>query len=365
MSSRFRIISIISIVGLWFADLAWAQGLTDEQKRKAAKSSELSGLPVLFRTPETGAGIGGVLIFVPKQTRRNPEPVITGFMYTEKKQFLWAMGTKQYVGDSGLTVFGYAELLDYPQSFFGIGSSTDKDAEEIYVERRQVWELGIEYPVYSHLELGIGVRSRSSEFRDLEAGKMLDSGLIPGIDGGRQQALQTHLNWQTTDDLFYPGSGEHITFAFRDFPATLGSEYPFYQTVMDVRIYRTVLPKSILAFRGYWLNQKGEVPFYQLGQLGGHDLLRGYFKGRYRGRKLALAEWEWRQRISRRVALVGFMGGGDVADQNAEFKLASLKPSYGAGGRYQIADQQKINLRFDIGVGESGPQVYLYIMEAF
>jgi hypothetical protein len=44
-----------------------------------------------------------------------------------------------------------------------------------------------------------------------------------------------------------------------------------------------------------------------------------------------------------------------------------LKPSYGTGVRYQISPKQKINVRLDVGWGEDqgGPQIYLYVMEAW
>ncbi|MDQ3231672.1 MAG: hypothetical protein M3Q07_07615, partial [Pseudobdellovibrionaceae bacterium] len=60
-------------------------------------------------------------------------------------------------------------------------------------------------------------------------------------------------------------------------------------------------------------------------------------------------------------------GVGSVAHDWHEMTDSALKSSYGTGVRYQISPKQKINVRLDVGWGhdQGGPQIYLYVMEAW
>ena len=58
----------------------------DELSSKETSSDwEISGLPAFIRSPETGLGLGGVMVVVPPATGKRENPITTGIMYTEKK----------------------------------------------------------------------------------------------------------------------------------------------------------------------------------------------------------------------------------------------------------------------------------------
>jgi outer membrane translocation and assembly module TamA len=96
-------------------------------------------------------------------------------------------------------------------------------------------------------------------------------------------------------------------------------------------------------------------------------LLRGYFLGRYRDRKLAAVQFELRLPTSEKWGAVLYTGAGDVAPTWDKMTFASSKPAGGAGVRYRISDAQKVNLRLDFawGVKTPNPSVYLSLAEAF
>lgn len=344
-----------------------AQDIDEGQKRTAAEVSELGVMPAVFRTPETGLGVGAVFIYTADTSQRKPSPLITGIMYTEQEQLLWAIGTKQNFDDGRFALFGFGEITKYPQKFYGIGRSTRLEDEEVFEENRYAFDLGGEMRVYQNLSLGMGYTGRQDFNKSFEAAGNLVQGKIPGSEGGHQNGMLLSMNWDTTDDLFYASTGQKITLTYTKFAEAWGSDYPFDGIKIDARDYRTLNAKTIFATHLYALSLNEEPPFYQLGQLGGNSLLRGYFKGRYRDRKMSILQSEIRWSYNQTWRFAAFAGMGNVYRDWDEFSAARLRPSYGAGIRYQITPKQKINLRLDVGLGdpEEGAQIYLYVMEAF
>ncbi|HTD40879.1 MAG TPA: hypothetical protein VK671_09680, partial [Mucilaginibacter sp.] len=94
-------------------------------------------------------------------------------------------------------------------------------------------------------------------------------------------------------------------------------------------------------------------PFYLLPALGNDEMMRGYYNGRYRDRNFIAGQTELRYRIWDRVAIVGFLGTGEVA--HSSFSLNALKPDYGGGIRYFFDTEKGLSVRADYGIGEKVP----------
>lgn len=369
---RWKLSSLALLVfSLWPNLQLLAQDVTDDQKRSAADmaNTEFSGLPLIFRTPETGLALGGVLLYTSGLDQKRPSPIISGLMYTEKKQILWGVGARKILPGQTSSLYMYSELAKFPQTFFGLGSNTRLYDASSYLEERQLLEFGGDYELLSHLSIGGGLILRNDHFISLEP---LDKGLLGkhqfyGEEGGMQRGIQTYLLWESTDDNFFPSQGMKIQVFKQDYLKEMGSAYPFSAQKLDARFYQLLTPDWIQAHQIFIQNQNGNPSFYQLAQLGGNDILRGYYKGRYRDRKLIVLQSESRFRVSKYWNWVAFAGLGDVAHSWEGMTEAEIKPSIGSGVRYQISPQQKINVRLDIGWGQDqgGPQVYLYVMEAY
>ncbi len=344
-----------------------AQEVSDANKRNAADLSEFAGLPAIFRTPESGLGLGAVFIYTQDTSLTKPSPIISGLMYSEKKQLLWVLGTKQTFDDGRFSLISYGEITKFPQKFYGIGNQVSKTDEELYEERRYLLDFGGEVKIIENLSLGLLAHTRTDRNVKFEGGGKFANNEIPGQDGGQQNGIETFLYWETANDNFYPSRGNKITLAYRKYAKLLGSKYPFDGVKLDARDYRLLAPGTILASNLVVLGSNAGTPFYQMAQLGGNDLLRGYFKGQFRDNKMIVLQSELRRQIVDRWAFALFSGVGSVASDWDSLRSDELKPSYGAGLRFQITPKQKINLRLDVGVGDpkDGPAFYLYVMEAY
>lgn len=372
------------LIGLWAllclhtlllpASSAFAQNPTEDQKRTAADAAEKAttdwgGMPLLFRTPETGMALGGVLLYTSGLDKKRASPIISGLMYTEKKQILWGVGAREILSGEDSSLYAYTEIAKFPQTFFGTGRHTLRSDATAYQEERQNLEFGGDRELIPHLSVGGGLIMRNDKFESLESeGEgLLGFGRYRGEDGGPQRGAQVYLLWESTNDNYFPTQGMKIQLFSQHYIKDWGSRYPFSGQKLDARFYQMLTPHWVQAYQLYMQNLNGDPPFYQLAQMGGNDLLRGFYKGRYRDRKLIIAQTETRYRFSKYWNWVGFGGVGSVGHDWHEMTDSALKSSYGTGVRYQISPKQKINVRLDVGWGhdQGGPQIYLYVMEAW
>ncbi len=109
----------------------------------------------------------------------------------------------------------------------------------------------------------------------------------------------------------------------------------------------------------------GNVPFQYLPAMGGNDVLRGYYKGRYRDNNLLVAQLEYRFPIYKWLKGSMFGSAGDVSDEIDEMRIKEVKISYGLGLRARV-NPANVHLRFDIGfTPDNKPAFYFTANEAF
>ena len=144
-----------------------------------------------------------------------------------------------------------------------------------------------------------------------------------------------------------------------------GSDFNFTALLFDLRKYFSINSDQVIALQLYGNFLMNNPPFYQLAQLGGELLLRGYYKGRFRDKFYLASQIVYRIPVWWKFGIVTFVGIGDVTNSFSNFALNRLKYSYGAGLRFQIDEKEKLNLRMDFGIGKNSTGFYIGIGEAF
>ena len=86
---------------------------------------------------------------------------------------------------------------------------------------------------------------------------------------------------------------------------------------------------------------------------------------RFRDLSSWAAEAEWRQPVSRRFGVVGFVGIGATGGSFGDALGGRLLPAVGGGVRYLAAESYGINLRIDAAIGRDSSALYVSIGEAF
>ena len=138
----------------------------------------------------------------------------------------------------------------------------------------------------------------------------------------------------------------------------------------DVRAYHA--PTENLVLAGQTIGQAGfgDLPFNELGVLGGDTMMRGYYVGRYRDRTLTAAQAELRflplpLGFTHRIGAATWVAAGTVAPTLGDLSLAELRVTGGAGLRVLTFPGSDIYSRLDFGVSEDGLGIYVYVGEAF
>jgi outer membrane protein assembly factor BamA len=157
-----------------------------------------------------------------------------------------------------------------------------------------------------------------------------------------------------------------LQFYFDEFAPVLGSNYSYTSYVLDLRRFIRVYKQQVLALQVLGNFNIGQVPLRSLAYLGGANMMRGYFEGRFRDDNAGVLQAEYRVPLFWRLGAVGFADMGNVGPAISDVNLQHFKYSYGGGLRVALNSTEKLNLRLDYGLAKGGSNgFYLQLGEAF
>jgi len=334
------------------------------------RKSSLVVLPIAFYTPETrlGGGAAGVFAFrfrgEPDSLR--PSQVQAGLAYTLVNQLLAYLPFQIFYDEGRYNSYGEIGYYRYFYRYFGLGNQTSEADEEIYNAVYPRLRLNVLQRVRPNLYLGFRYWFDNYKITERDENGELIGNHITGSRGGIISALGAVANYDSRDDIFFPGKGALIETVWLHNTELLGSDFNFNRFSIDATAYHTLHWEHILAVNAFTDMTFGEVPFFQLAFIGGTRKMRGYWEGRFRDKKLWMLQTEYRLPLFWRLGAVVFGGMGSVAPTVADFASKEVHFSYGAGLRVRLSNTEKINVRLDVGIDETGNWFpYLTVGEAF
>ena len=281
-------------------------------------------------------------------------------------QFSVQVAPDVFVFEDAMHFGGTLSAAHFPDTFYGVGAETSEGDAEPYTADIFELELSPRWRLVDSLYVGPSLRVQSVAVVEVEAGGLLDTGELIGSEGGQTVQLGVSAFWDTRSSTLYPTRGGIVRLNLRHTLGALGSDYDFDVMRLDARRYLTLPwhPRHVLALMGLLELRSGEPPLYDLGRLGGGEIMRGYYEGRYRDRQYLAAQAEYRLPLFWRVGAVAFGSIGGVArDVSADLVT---KPRLAAGGGVRVAPvaDVPINVRLDVAYG-SDLNVYFNLGEAF
>jgi outer membrane protein assembly factor BamA len=171
--------------------------------------------------------------------------------------------------------------------------------------------------------------------------------------------------WDKRENVFFPESGYYFQAEGVWYGSAIGSDYDYARYLIDLRRYFGLGRERVIAAQLVGNFASGAAPFYDLPMLGGGNIMRGYYQGRYRDYVFTAAQGEVRWPLFGRFGAVGFVAAGTVAPALDGFDLGDLRWSGGGGLRFRFNQAEKVNLRADIGFAEGGTGIYFGLEEAF
>jgi hypothetical protein len=328
------------------------------------KQGWLFVMPVLAYTPETrfiGGISGGRYYRLDDDPDSRPSTATPTVLYTANKQTIIWLPVDIYWHQDTKHAMGVLAYSNYPDKFFGIGNNTSESLEEDYTARTFNVGATLQKMMLPNFYFGVTYNYTYSKMVAVEPGGLLDTGLIPGSEGGTLSSLGLKADFDSRNDIFFPSGGTYLTFAASVSDRALGSDFNYTRFDLNLRQYLGFLGQNVLAWQGWITTTSGIPPFQTMPQLS----LRGYFEGRYRDLNQILFQAEYRRMVWKRVGVALFAGAGQVAPEVREFRFEDFWSAYGFGLRFQVGGQERINIRIDYGFGENDSGTYFMIGEAF
>lgn len=329
--------------------------------------------PTLAYAPETSWEIGFSSLYVYHANRdvSNRLSEIYGFSFvTLENQFGIWFDHALYSDQNKWFFLGRIRLQSFPLKYHGIGMDTPKsyvalvDANQVIIKERILREIKRNF--YAGLELDYQKMSRVA-FKPGENNPIFDLPL--GYEGSTNFGMGMGIVYDDRHNVLNVRKGNFAELAFLHYAQGLGT-FEFNTLVLDTRIFRPLGKNNVLAGQLVGQFNSGDVPFNQLGLLGGDSMMRGYYLGRFRDKNLLATQLEFRMlplplNFTNRLGAGVFASGGTVFP---DFSQASIHKAVIAGGgglRFLLFPKKDIYTRFDVAFTKEGSGFYFFIGEAF
>jgi hypothetical protein len=342
----------------------------DKFNKKAEALFKIIPVPVIGYTQEAGTIVGlakfNAFELSKKDTISQPSKISETVTYSTKDRFNLYIGSDLIFNENKyiiLSKFNYSKRSEY---LLGIGNDVSlNNIEEIKTEFLGFSISGLKR-VYSKIYAGIKIDM--IDYFDVETSpdSFLIKDMVPGLYGGTNFGLGVLALWDNRDNRYNAHSGAFFKLSFIFYNKSLGSAYQFNRFEFDARKYFIPWLNHVIAIQTTLTQAKGDVPYYNLAQLGGANKMRGYYQGALRDNILIDGQIEYRLPIWKMLGFVSWVGTGRVVDSYQALEFKDFWISYGGGLRIKVDSENDINLRFDVGFGNGSINaVYFGFSEAF
>jgi outer membrane protein assembly factor BamA len=341
------------------------------------RKSSFMPIPVLGYSQETGFEFGLGTLYSTFMDPADPLNRSSNFSVmgsvSTKKQYNVSVKSDIYTVGNKFHLMGELKFKRIPFNYYGIGNNTMELQEDKVLEKQFKILLEAEKSLLPFTYTGISVGFEDYRYTDKEPGGIFSSD--PNINnrtGGPVLFVGVSQSFDTRNSNNYPTKGFFGRITYQYAPNLFSkSDFSASQIKVKVSNFFPLANRLVLGLNGIYYTVQGKnTPFYLLPQMGNDEMMRGYYKGRFRDENLLTAQTELRYRIMNRFGLVAFAGAGRVFE-NGDFSLQGLKPNFGGGLRYFYDPAKGLSIRLDYGVGEKAPNekrqsgFYISLAEAF
>lgn len=321
--------------------------------------------PAISSAPETSLafGVTSMRLFHSDSTARISR-ISASAIYTLDKQYTIEGDVLIYTAHNQWLLKGGLDYGKFPAYFFGIGDKTLNQNKTLLSYQNFKGDFAILKKLVPHTYLGVKAAYSNYYQVAAESGFAPLPGNLTGVHGGTTTGIGLTAIFDNRDHPISARRGWYAEFSFITNEESLGSEYQYTSFDADLRKFVELRPGSVLAFQAISSFKSGTVPFLQLACLGGGNMMRGIYAGRYRDNDLVAAQVEFRQQIAQRWGFVLFGGAGKVGYDLNDLNTDRLQNSIGAGIRRVLSKNDRVNLRMDLGFGNGQANFYVNIGEA-
>ena len=331
---------------------AFIQDAVSQEIKPNHSADGWAGYPVLFYTSRTNLAVGayGIRHFKNEGSPHN-SIINSALVYTLKGQVMTQLASKLYW--PGYRLKADLDFIKFPDTFYGIGNNTSTVNAEEFTAQRTALDVTLQKEFLPNFYIGFLYDFEKHNLKKTEADGVLELGVLPGTQGDfNLSGIGLSVNYDSRDHVVNCRHGNYFEFTWTSYDNIIGSDYRYMEYYFDMRHYYQINQNNSLAFQGTFTRISGYAPIQAYPVLG-DDRLRG-FSGRYKDKNLLTLQAEYRLNIFDKFGVVFFAGMGDVANHIDNFDPAKFKFGAGFGFRYTILPANKLNIRFDFGIGTHG-----------
>jgi outer membrane translocation and assembly module TamA len=344
--------------------------------KDSTKKGSFVLLPVLSSAPETGLELGGSALYsfyTDILSRNTRVSNIFGYAtLTTKGQSRVNLSSSYWLPQNRYHYTAAIGYINFPFDFYGTGNNTRKaDADTLGQKRVKVALTG-EKKIGNNFYVGLVAGGFDYRFYDEDKTGIFETDpFVEGKQGGTTVYVGPSFIFDSRNNNTYTTKGALISSYFNLMHGMFGNnDYSGGLFNIEYSQFFALSKRFVLGLNAQEQSLTGsQSPFYLLPAMGNDEMMRGYYNGRFRDRNLVAAQTELRYRLGDRIGIVGFLGTGQVFNNN--FSFSEFKPNYGGGLRYFFDTEKGLSIRADYGVGQkrlgesrqSG--VYIGLGEAF
>ncbi|WP_369048749.1 BamA/TamA family outer membrane protein [Tenacibaculum sp. UWU-22] len=352
-----------------------------QQKKKnmknMAKEKKVYFMPIPFvmSNPTYGTSFGAMGAFMYKL---NKEDLVSPMskssfmgMYGINKSYTWWINQEFYFNENRTRVILNLGSSHIPVKYMYDDGDNMSYNENIFFIRAKALQR-----FANNFYAGLYYNYTPQDFLDY-TNNTKDKNIM--VDDITQSTIGVMATYDSRDYIFYPTKGYWVTIYLSTTPKFLGSTDNFSALNYSVIKYFPMADNDILALRLYGVNKFGNVPYGALAMYGVSTVdlvqvdLRGYMRGKYRGKNQIDIQAEYRLNFSgklKRFGLAANIGSGRIWDTGDLEEIYGGKnvwlPSFGGGLRFNLIPKKHMNLRLDYNYGIHGNHaLYLGLYEAF
>ena len=352
-------------------------------KKPSTKVDSITSKPSISVLPAVGytlvskfaVGLSGNAVFKTGPKSRI-STIVASTSYTQNKQFTIPVQTNIWTKDNLFNFIGDYRFYKYPQSTFGLGSSSDiKNEDPLVYSYLQFYETALRH-IAGNLYVGLGYIlddhwniSEKGNFN----GKVSDYAKYGESTHSIASGLTFNVLFDSRDNAINSSKGTFLSLQYRDNYSFLGSNTAYRSVTLDLRRYYRFPEDShnILALWSYdWLILNGRPAYLDLPSTqwdANSATGRGYIQGRFRGAQMIYGEAEYRYRVTNDGLLGGvFFLNLESLSAVPGTRLQAIQPGYGPGIRVKVNKLSNTNITIDYGFGRQGSKgLFIDIGEAF
>jgi hypothetical protein len=345
----------------------WVQDTVPEDSTQPRRNYFII-VPVPRYLPETrwGVVLAGNFVFRthPDYKRTRPSSIRLSSTWTQNQQYIFKPTLELFTPENKWMIRSGFVWMRFPELYFGKGGSTPEDLGEMYTFDMSRFFGRVMKRWTDDLYAGAMFQYEHMFNMEYPVGSWFERQPVTGGLGGRVSGIGLIAVWDNRKNIYFPIQGVFAQTSVQYHGNLTGSDFTFVQIVSDIRKYFPLRKgKDVWAFQLYGMLNPGDPPFRQMGLLGGEELGRGYYQGRYRDKHHVSVQTEYRLKVWKRMGLTGFAGTASVFQKSPI--RAPWHAFYGIGIRGKLLRKENLNVRLDIGIGEGLRNYYFTMDEAF